>query len=210
MHPSFNHIQVDPRTGEIIKADIRMGEGSGRHHLIPRRILESQLAMTWVILMNWLEAHKLPTHWKWNIWINLIGCFQFFHFCYMAAPFRLGLGMAERAGFDGTKYHPCTAYVAVGKSQADFGHTKPRDSHFVGRCLLLWTTKYMTEWASGIGNSLKVWSSVHHAIVLDLAQSSKTVKKLCHISIWAIFITKTYDISIHFAGLVLGYYCTIG
>ena len=46
MHPSFNHIQVDPRTGEIIKADIRMGEGSGRHHLIPRRILESQLAMT--------------------------------------------------------------------------------------------------------------------------------------------------------------------
>lgn len=65
MHPSFNHIQVDPRTGEIIKADIRMGEGSGRQfYLIPSRILESQLAMTWVMLMNWLEAHKLPTNWR--------------------------------------------------------------------------------------------------------------------------------------------------
>lgn len=45
MHPSFNHIQVDPRTGEIIKADIRMGEGSRQHHAT-HRILESQLAMT--------------------------------------------------------------------------------------------------------------------------------------------------------------------
>lgn len=96
---------------------------------------------------------KMKSIWFESIWF---GCFDF---CYMPAPFRLGLGMAERAGFDGTKYHPCTAYVAVGKSQADFGHTKPRDSHFVGRCLLLWTNKYMTEWASGIGNSLKVWIS---------------------------------------------------